>query len=100
MLLEEARKDIHERQKLLNKRGNCTETIQKGHNVRQALEELRQALPKLQALHKKAQNQRGAKARKEELQARYQPGCKAFMNLKEHVNTCNIDLSSSVRFKV
>lgn len=75
MLLEEARKDIHERQKLLNKRGNCTETIQKGHNVRQALEELRQALPKLQALHKKAQNQRGAKARKEELQARYQAGC-------------------------
>mmetsp|Transcript_23131 Transcript_23131/g.37680 ORF Transcript_23131/g.37680 Transcript_23131/m.37680 type:complete len:280 (-) Transcript_23131:217-1056(-) len=85
VLLEEARKDIHERQKLLNKRGNCKETIEKGHSVRQALEELRRALPKLQALHKKAQNQRGAKGRKEELQARYQD----IRILKRHVDELN-----------
>eukprot|EP00434_Breviolum_minutum_P018968 symbB.v1.2.016725.t1/scaffold1271.1/size203481/15 len=104
VLLEEARKDIHERQKLLNKRGNCKETIQKGHSVRQALEELRQlsdchrcshwiemridwrrALPKLQALHKKAQSQRSAKGRKEELQARYQD----IRILKRHVDELN-----------
>jgi len=85
VLLEEARKDIHERQKLLNKRGNCKETIQKGHSVRQALEELRRALPKLQALHKKAQSQRSAKGRKEELQARYQD----IRILKRHVDELN-----------
>lgn len=85
VLLEEARKDIHERQKLLNKRGNCKETIEKGHSVRQALEELRRALPKLQALHKKAQNQRAAKGRKEELQARYQD----IRILKRHVDELN-----------
>ncbi|CAJ1355219.1 unnamed protein product [Effrenium voratum] len=85
VLLEEARRDIHERQTLLSKRGNCKETIQKGNSVRQALEELRRALPKLQALHKKAQNQRGAKAKREELQARYQD----IRILKRHVDELN-----------
>eukprot|EP00440_Ansanella_granifera_P001776 gb/GFBE01001914.1/.p1 GENE.gb/GFBE01001914.1/~~gb/GFBE01001914.1/.p1 ORF type:complete len:281 (+),score=78.56 gb/GFBE01001914.1/:1-843(+) len=84
-LLEQARTDIHERQSMLRKRGNCYETIQKGHSVRQALDELKHALPRLQALHKKAQGKRGAKARKEELQARYQD----IRVLKRHVDELN-----------
>mmetsp|Transcript_36117 Transcript_36117/g.78873 ORF Transcript_36117/g.78873 Transcript_36117/m.78873 type:complete len:281 (-) Transcript_36117:32-874(-) len=71
-LLEECREDIRERQALLQRRGNCVETIQKGHLIRQRLEELRRAPPKLQELHKRAQSKRGAAARKEELQMRYQ----------------------------
>lgn len=85
VLLEQGRNDIHERQKLLSKRGNCTESIRKGHDVRQALDELRASLPKLQALHKKAQSKRGAKAKKEELQARYQD----IRVLKRHVDELN-----------
>eukprot|EP00439_Symbiodinium_sp_Y106_P054356 s1795_g7.t1 len=85
VLLEQGRNDIHERQKLLSKRGNCTESIRKGHEVRQALDELRASLPKLQALHKKAQSKRGAKAKKEELQARYQD----IRVLKRHVDELN-----------
>eukprot|EP00931_Biecheleriopsis_adriatica_P028284 TRINITY_DN16888_c0_g1_i1.p1 TRINITY_DN16888_c0_g1~~TRINITY_DN16888_c0_g1_i1.p1 ORF type:complete len:281 (+),score=86.79 TRINITY_DN16888_c0_g1_i1:41-883(+) len=84
-LLEQARSDITDRQSLLKKRGNCYETIQKGHAVRQALDELKQAMPKLQTLHKKAQNKRGAKSRKEELQARYQD----IRVLKRHVDELN-----------
>eukprot|EP00933_Yihiella_yeosuensis_P012709 TRINITY_DN12177_c0_g2_i1.p1 TRINITY_DN12177_c0_g2~~TRINITY_DN12177_c0_g2_i1.p1 ORF type:complete len:276 (+),score=43.57 TRINITY_DN12177_c0_g2_i1:52-879(+) len=84
-LLEQAREDIHERQALLKRRGNCYETIQKGHGIRQSLEELKRALPRLQELHKKAQNKRGAKARKEELQARYQD----IRILKRHIDEVN-----------
>lgn len=70
-LLEQSRTEIHEREALLKKRGNCFETIQKGHSIRQNLDELRQSLPRLQELHKKAQGKRSTGKKQEELQARY-----------------------------
>jgi hypothetical protein len=87
VLLEQAREDICDRQTLLKKRGNCKETIQKGHNIRQALDELKRSMPRLQELHKKAQSKRGAKAvaRREELQARYQD----IRVLKRHIDEVN-----------
>lgn len=81
-LLEEVREDIHERQLLLKRRGNCYEAIQKGHTIRQHLDELKHALPKLQELHKRDQGKRNANARKEEIQARY----KDIRILKKHVD--------------
>mmetsp|Transcript_160924 Transcript_160924/g.296390 ORF Transcript_160924/g.296390 Transcript_160924/m.296390 type:complete len:245 (+) Transcript_160924:64-798(+) len=71
-LLEEVREAICERQALLKRRGNCHETIQKGHRIRQQLEELKRLLPKLQGLHKQAQKKRNASQRRDELAARYQ----------------------------
>mmetsp|Transcript_40322 Transcript_40322/g.81317 ORF Transcript_40322/g.81317 Transcript_40322/m.81317 type:complete len:279 (+) Transcript_40322:73-909(+) len=70
-LLEEARNNIHDRETLLRKRGNCYESIQKGHLIRQHLEELNASFLKLQELHKRAQGKRNAGAKKEEHQARY-----------------------------
>jgi len=84
-LLEQARSDIHDRQSVLKKRGNCYETIHKGQAVRQALDELKQALPRLQELHKKAQNRRSGKVKKDELQARYQD----IRVLKRHIDELN-----------
>ncbi|CAE8588711.1 unnamed protein product, partial [Polarella glacialis] len=84
-LLEQARNDIHERQILLKKRGNCQESIQKGYNVRQNLDELKRSLPRLQELHKRAQGKRGAKDKKDELQARYQD----IRVLKRHIDEIN-----------
>uniref|UniRef100_A0A6T1NH22 t-SNARE coiled-coil homology domain-containing protein n=1 Tax=Alexandrium monilatum TaxID=311494 RepID=A0A6T1NH22_9DINO len=71
-LLEETRSNIHERETLLRKRGNCYETIQKGHLIRQHLEELNTSFSKLQELQKRAQGKRMTGAKKEEHQARYQ----------------------------
>mmetsp|Transcript_8993 Transcript_8993/g.15861 ORF Transcript_8993/g.15861 Transcript_8993/m.15861 type:complete len:280 (+) Transcript_8993:49-888(+) len=84
-LLEQARTDIQERSAVLKQRGNCYESIQKGHAIRQALDELKKLLPRLQELHKKAQGKRNAKAKKEELQARYQD----IRVLKRHVDELN-----------
>mmetsp|Transcript_6261 Transcript_6261/g.16967 ORF Transcript_6261/g.16967 Transcript_6261/m.16967 type:complete len:278 (-) Transcript_6261:110-943(-) len=81
-LLESSRGDIHDREALLKKRGNCFETIQKGHAIRQSLDELRQSMPRLQELHKKAQGKRSAGRKQEELQARY----KDIRILKRHVD--------------
>lgn len=81
-LLEQVRSDLRDRQLLLKKRGNCYESIQKGHRVRQGLDELRRSLPKLQELHKRAQGKRNAKTSKEELQARFQD----IRMLKKHVD--------------
>lgn len=81
-LLESTRELIHDRAKILQKRGNCHETITKGHTIRQNLDELRRCLPKLQELHKKAQGKRNAIRQKEELQARY----KDIRVLKRHVD--------------
>merc|ERR1740121_2999796 len=65
------------------RRGNCHETITKGNSIRQGLNELKQSLPKLQELHRKAQSKRFVAARhKEELQARY----KDIRVLKRHVD--------------
>jgi len=85
VLLEQTREDIHSRATLLKKRGNCHETITKGHAIRQNLDELKRCLPKLQELHKKAQGKRGAAKQKEELQARY----KDIRVLKRHVDEVN-----------
>mmetsp|Transcript_70906 Transcript_70906/g.178760 ORF Transcript_70906/g.178760 Transcript_70906/m.178760 type:complete len:279 (+) Transcript_70906:146-982(+) len=85
VLLEQTREDIHSRATLLKKRGNCHETITKGHAIRQNLDELKRCLPKLQELHKKAQAKRGAAKQKEELQARY----KDIRILKRHVDEVN-----------
>lgn len=82
VLLEETRETIHERSSLLKRRGNCHETITKANTIRQNLDELKRAMPKLQELHKKAQNKRGASRQKEELQARY----KDIRVLKRHVD--------------
>jgi len=72
-LLEQARDDIHERHTLLKRRGNCYETIQKGHTIRQNIDELKRLLPKLQALLKKSQSSwRVNASQKDENQARYQ----------------------------
>lgn len=83
-LLEKVRDDVRERTALLKRRGNCHETIQKGHSIRQDLDELKKSLPKLTALHKRAQcknNQKNA-ARNEELQNRYQ----IIRNLKRQID--------------
>lgn len=85
VLLEQTRDDIHERSSLMKQRGNCHESITKGHTIRQNLEELRRCIPKLQELHKKAQNKRGAAKKKEELQARY----KDIRVLKRHADEVN-----------
>mmetsp|Transcript_105389 Transcript_105389/g.304880 ORF Transcript_105389/g.304880 Transcript_105389/m.304880 type:complete len:276 (+) Transcript_105389:74-901(+) len=85
VLLEETREHIHTRSKLLSSRGNCHETITKGHTIRQNLDEMRKCFPRLQELHKKAQNKRGAAKRREELQARYQD----IRILKRHVDEVN-----------
>lgn len=71
-LLVQVREDIAERSSILKKRGNCYETIQKGNNIRQQLTELKETVPKLQQLHKKAEKKWGANKRKEELQERFQ----------------------------
>mmetsp|Transcript_70246 Transcript_70246/g.195534 ORF Transcript_70246/g.195534 Transcript_70246/m.195534 type:complete len:278 (-) Transcript_70246:69-902(-) len=71
-LLEEVRDTIRERTVLIKRRGNCLETIQKGHQIRQQLTELRGTLPKLQELHKRAQSRWKNKLSKDELQERYQ----------------------------
>lgn len=71
-MLEDVRNLIHERGILLTKRGNCQETIEKGHKIRTLLDELKRSLPTLQELHKKALKKRGAAQRSEELQNRYQ----------------------------
>lgn len=71
-MLEDVRNLIHERGILLTKRGNCQETIEKGHKIRTLLDELKRSLPMLQELHKKALKKRGAAQRSEELQNRYQ----------------------------
>jgi len=81
-LLEQSREDIHSRAALLRSRGNCHETISKGHTIRQSLDELKRSLPKLQELHKKAQSKRSAARNKDELQARY----KDIRVLKRHVD--------------
>lgn len=81
-LLSEVRENILERQALLKRRGQCLETIQRGHTVRQQLDGLKKALPQLQALHKKAQGKRNASKNREELQARYQD----IRILKRHVD--------------
>lgn len=86
VLLEETRDHIHERSTLLKRRGNCHETITKGHSIRQNLDEMRKCLPRLQELHRKAQNKRGAAKRKEELQARY----KDIRILKRHVDEVSV----------
>jgi len=92
-LLESSRSDIHDREALLKKRGNCFETIQKGHSIRQSLDELRQSMPRLQELHKKAQGKRSAGRKQEELQARY----KDIRILKRHVDEVHdLFLRSSV----
>mmetsp|Transcript_74807 Transcript_74807/g.219193 ORF Transcript_74807/g.219193 Transcript_74807/m.219193 type:complete len:279 (-) Transcript_74807:13-849(-) len=80
VLLEEARNSIHERETLLRNRGNCYESIQKGHLVRQNLEELNTTYLKLQELHKRAQGKRNSGVKKEEHQARY----KDIRILKKH----------------
>mmetsp|Transcript_20394 Transcript_20394/g.52152 ORF Transcript_20394/g.52152 Transcript_20394/m.52152 type:complete len:306 (+) Transcript_20394:48-965(+) len=93
VLLEETREEIHQRSSLLKRRGNCHETITKGHTVRQNLEELKKCLPRLQELHKKAQAKRSAAKQKDELQARYQD----IRVLKRHVDEVNeLFLSHSV----
>jgi len=71
-LLEEVRDSIRDRQALMKKRGNCYDTIQRGHTLRRQLDDLKKTLPKLQELHKKAQNRWTNKLSKEELQERYQ----------------------------
>lgn len=81
-LLEQCREDIHDRAALLKRRGNCHETITKGHAIRTGLDELKASLPKLQELHRKAQSKRSAARHKEELQARY----KDIRVLKRHVD--------------
>jgi len=82
VLLEETREAIQERSTLLKRRGNCHETITKANTIRQNQDELKRSLPKLQELHKKAQNKRGASRQKEELQARY----KDIRVLKRHAD--------------
>lgn len=84
-LLTEVRESVLQRQALLNKRGHCHETIERGHIVRKQLDELKKSLPRLQEIHKKAQQKRGAKktaAKKEELNMRYQD----IRNLKRRVD--------------
>jgi len=83
-LLEKVRDDIRERTRLLKKRGNCHETIQRGHSIRQDLDELKKSLPKLTALHKRAQSKSSGKSttKSEELQNRYQ----IIRNLKRQVD--------------
>lgn len=70
-LLDQVREDVHSRTTLLRQRGNCYESIQKGHSIRQNLEELKGCLSKLQELHKRTQGKRNSNLRKDELQARY-----------------------------
>lgn len=91
VLLEQTREEIHDRSAILSRRGNCHETITKGHTIRQNLQELKTSMPKLQELHKKAQNKRGAARHKEELQARY----KDIRVLKRHVDELNELASAS-----
>lgn len=92
-LLEQVREDILNRGTLLRKRGNCYETIQKGHAIRQSLDELKKSLPKLQELHKRAQGKRGAGSgqKKDELQMRYND----IRVLKRHVDEVNELFTSS-----
>mmetsp|Transcript_66295 Transcript_66295/g.158601 ORF Transcript_66295/g.158601 Transcript_66295/m.158601 type:complete len:276 (+) Transcript_66295:77-904(+) len=70
-LLEEVRENIRHRQALLKSRGHCMESIQKGHAVRQSLQELKESLTKLQALLRKQSNKRGARKKAEETEAKY-----------------------------
>lgn len=79
-LLEDSRTLLHDREKLLRARGNCYESIQKGHAIRQHLGELDGCYLKLQELQRKAQNKWGAASKKEEHQARY----KDIRILKKH----------------
>lgn len=71
-LLEEVRENIVSRQQLMKKRGNCYETIQKGHTIRAQLDDLRKLQLRLQELHKKAQGKWNASKKQDELQDRYQ----------------------------
>mmetsp|Transcript_15079 Transcript_15079/g.32478 ORF Transcript_15079/g.32478 Transcript_15079/m.32478 type:complete len:276 (-) Transcript_15079:523-1350(-) len=82
VLLEESREEIHARNSVLKKRGNCHESITKGQKIRHNIDELKKCMPKLQELHRKAQNKRGAAKHKDELQARY----KDIRILKRHVD--------------
>jgi len=70
-LLEEVRDNIRERANVMKRRGNCYETIQKGHAIRKQLDELKKNRPRLQELHKKAQGRWTNKLTKEELKDRY-----------------------------
>mmetsp|Transcript_67420 Transcript_67420/g.133015 ORF Transcript_67420/g.133015 Transcript_67420/m.133015 type:complete len:283 (+) Transcript_67420:58-906(+) len=84
-LVEQTRVDIHDRQSVMQKRGNCLETIQKGHTVRQHLDELNNSFIKLQELHKRAQGKWKAGPKKQEHQARYQD----IRMLKKHKDEIN-----------
>jgi len=95
LLLETVRDNVHERQSLIKKRGNCFETIQKGHAIRQHLEELNKAYLRLQELHKRAQGKRNAGARKEEHQARYKD-IRILKKHKDEVNELFISCNSGI----
>mmetsp|Transcript_44749 Transcript_44749/g.103511 ORF Transcript_44749/g.103511 Transcript_44749/m.103511 type:complete len:255 (+) Transcript_44749:61-825(+) len=61
-LLQEVRENIAQRKALIKSRGNCMESIQKGHAVRQQLQELNESLTKLQAILRKQRKRIGRKS--------------------------------------
>lgn len=84
-LLESSRSSIQERQAILQRKGNCYETIQKGNTIRQQLDELKKTIPRLHELHKRASKKWGANKRKDELAERYQ----VMRVLTKHFNEAN-----------
>lgn len=71
-LLEDVRETVVARQQLMKKRSNCYETIQKGHMIRNQLDDLKKLQLRMQELHKKAQGKWSASKKQDELQDRYQ----------------------------
>merc|ERR1719161_1544693 len=86
-MLQEVRDNTRARHELMAKRGNCHETINRGHTIRKNLEELKRMVPQLQDMHKKAQNKRSARKaeNKEELKSRYED----IRNLKRLIDEAN-----------
>jgi len=94
-MLQEVRDNTRSRHELIAKRGNCHETINRGHTIRKQLEELKRMIPQLQDMHKKAQNKRSARKEenKEELKSRYED----IRNLKRLIDEANDMFSNSAQ---
>mmetsp|Transcript_51209 Transcript_51209/g.94739 ORF Transcript_51209/g.94739 Transcript_51209/m.94739 type:complete len:258 (+) Transcript_51209:62-835(+) len=80
-VLQEVRENIRQRQALLMSRGNCMESIQKGHAVRQQMQELNESLTKLQAILRK-QGKRSRRDNAEQNEGMYRD----LRQLKKHVD--------------
>lgn len=92
-MLQDVRNNTRSRHELMAKRGNCHESINRGHTIRKQLEELKRMVAQLQEMHKKAQNKSSARKaeNKEELKSRYED----IRNLKRLIDEANDMFSNS-----